>query len=121
LTKQFHEDEEVEVFSNSGDGKFVPVWHWRKAKITGAQWPAVGYEVQFPDGTCDVFDADHIREIDCEGPPRRPSGANADEWHLFLCAHLESRAAYPRGLNHVAIQIAEAIEAAEKRGWRRSS
>jgi hypothetical protein len=42
----------------------------------------------------------------------RPAGSNADEWHLFLCQHLDNRATSPSGLQYVALQIAEAIEAA---------
>lgn len=43
------------------------------------------------------------------GPAQRPLGANADEWHLFL---EENKDALP----FLAVQIAEAIEEAEKRG-----
>jgi hypothetical protein len=53
--------------------------------------------------------------------PPRPRGSNADEWHLFLSGYLDNRASFPGGLTYAALQIAEAIEAAEKRGWRRSS
>jgi hypothetical protein len=63
MTRQFREGQDVEVFSNSGDGKFVPVWHWRKAKIVprvASKTPGF-YVVQFPDGTCDVFIAELIR------------------------------------------------------------
>lgn len=35
----------------------------------------------------------------------RPSGSNADEWHLFLSEHTDA-------LPYMAVQIAEAIEAA---------
>jgi len=50
---------------------------------------------------------------------KRPEGANADEWHLFLCDCLVGyRASCPDGLPLVAVQIAEAIEAAEQRGYR---
>ncbi len=43
--------------------------------------------------------------------PTRPQGSNADEWHLFLCEHLDNRANSPNGLTFVAAQIADAIEA----------
>jgi hypothetical protein len=43
--------------------------------------------------------------------PNRPRGSNADEWHLFLCEHLDNRANSPNGLTFMALQIAEAIEA----------
>lgn len=42
----------------------------------------------------------------------RPAGSNADEWHLFLSEHLDNRANFPNGLTYVAVQIAEAIDAA---------
>jgi len=42
----------------------------------------------------------------------RPSGSNADEWHLFLCELLDNRATYPNGMTYVAVQIAEAIDSA---------
>src|ERR1700730_1154302 len=48
--------------------------------------------------------------------PQRPQGSNADEWHMFLCGYVADRAAFPRGLAYVAVQIAEAIEAAVARG-----
>ncbi len=47
--------------------------------------------------------------------PVRPRGANADEWHLFLCEYMDSRATYPGGLEFVAVQISEAIEAERDR------
>jgi hypothetical protein len=43
----------------------------------------------------------------------RPSGSNADEWHLFLTKHLDNRAGN-NGLTYMAVQIAEAIEANAK-------
>ena len=46
----------------------------------------------------------------------RPIGNNADEWHEFLSEHLDNRANSPNGLAFIAVQIAEAIDAAEKRG-----
>jgi hypothetical protein len=46
----------------------------------------------------------------------RPKGNNADEWHLFLSERLDSRATSPNGLLFVAVQIAEAIDDAERRG-----
>ena len=54
-----------------------------------------------------LFDAD---------PCTRPLGSNADEWHLFLSTHLDNRASRPTGLTFMAVQIAEAIEDAERRG-----
>ncbi len=42
----------------------------------------------------------------------RPRGSNADEWHMFLCEMLDSRATSPDGLTFASVQIAEAIEAA---------
>jgi hypothetical protein len=45
----------------------------------------------------------------------RPRGSNADEWHLFLCRRLDNRATHPSGLEFVAVQIAEAIEAERDR------
>lgn len=44
-----------------------------------------------------------------KGPAQRPLGSNADEWHLFLD---ENKDALP----YLAVQIAEAIEQAERRG-----
>jgi hypothetical protein len=46
--------------------------------------------------------------------PRRPTGSNADEWHLFLCGFLDNRATSPSGLTFIAVQIAEAIDAAAR-------
>jgi hypothetical protein len=48
----------------------------------------------------------------------RPLGSNADEWHLFLCRHLDSRATSPNGLTYIAVQIAEAIDEAFEDGRR---
>ena len=47
---------------------------------------------------------------------KRPIGNNADEWAEFLDEYLESRKDSPNGRSFVAVQIAEAIDAAEKRG-----
>lgn len=44
----------------------------------------------------------------------RPNGSNADEWLLFLCDHLDTDEARPKGLEYVAVQIAEALDAAAK-------
>jgi hypothetical protein len=44
---------------------------------------------------------------------KRPEGANADEWRLFLSFYLDSRATSVDGLSYVAVQISEAIEEAE--------
>lgn len=43
------------------------------------------------------------------GPAQRPLGSNADEWHLFLDEHKDA-------LPYLAVQIAEAIDEAERRG-----
>lgn len=43
----------------------------------------------------------------------RPDGSNADEWRLFLSMYLDNRATQPNGLSFVAMQIAEAIDAAQ--------
>lgn len=48
--------------------------------------------------------------------PKRPEGSNADEWHLFLSRYLDNRATSPSGMTFMAVQIAEAIEDAERRG-----
>lgn len=45
-----------------------------------------------------------------KGNPGRPAGSNADEWHLYLS---ENKDALPM----VAVQIAEAIEAAAASMW----
>jgi uncharacterized protein YgfB (UPF0149 family) len=47
-----------------------------------------------------------------------PLGSNADEWRLFLCQHLDSRATWPNGLTYMALQIAEAIDRAFEDGRR---
>ena len=44
-----------------------------------------------------------------QGPSQRPLGSNADEWHLFLDENKDA-------LGFLAVQIAEAIEEAERRG-----
>jgi hypothetical protein len=50
---------------------------------------------------------------------KRPSGSNADEWHLFLTKHLDNRASN-NGLTYMALQICEAIdEARTKQVFRR--
>jgi hypothetical protein len=48
----------------------------------------------------------------------RPLGSNADEWRLFLCWHLDSRANHPNGLTYMALQIAEALDEAFEEGRR---
>jgi hypothetical protein len=41
----------------------------------------------------------------------RPKGNNADEWHLFLCEYLDSRAnGNGSGLTYMAVQVAEALD-----------
>ncbi len=47
---------------------------------------------------------------------KRPSGSNADEWHLFLTEYADNRAAFPNGLAFLAVQIAEALDEAKERG-----
>ncbi len=42
----------------------------------------------------------------------RPKDSNADAWHLFLSEWLDARALFPNGLTFMAVQIAEAIDAA---------
>jgi hypothetical protein len=49
---------------------------------------------------------------------KRPLGSNADEWHLFLCQHLDGRATCPNGLTCMALQIAEALDEAYEDGRR---
>ena len=46
----------------------------------------------------------------------RPSGSDADEWHLFLCEHLDNLANSPHVLAYIAVQIAEALDQAQERG-----
>lgn len=42
---------------------------------------------------------------------KRPSGSNADEWHLFLCEYLDNRATGSGdGLGFIAVQIADALD-----------
>ena len=43
----------------------------------------------------------------------RPTGSNADEWHIFLSEHLDNRAGNS-GLTYMAVQISEAIEYASQ-------
>ncbi len=45
------------------------------------------------------------------GPAQRPLGSNADEWHLFVEENKDSS-------TYLAVQIAEAIDDAERRGAR---
>ena len=45
------------------------------------------------------------------GPAQRPLGSNADEWHLFVDENKGSAA-------YLSVQIAEAIDEAERRGAR---
>lgn len=44
------------------------------------------------------------------GPAQRPLGSNADEWNLFVAENMDNPA-------YLAVQIAEAIEEAERRGF----
>lgn len=46
-----------------------------------------------------------------QGPAQRPLGSNADEWNLFLAENTHMSTGY------FAVQIAEAIEEAERRGY----
>lgn len=45
------------------------------------------------------------------GPAQRPLGSNADEWNLFVDESKDNSA-------YLAVQIAEAIDEAERRGAR---
>lgn len=45
----------------------------------------------------------------------RPAGSNADEWHLFLTEYCCNRPNQVNGMTYIAVQIAEAIETAERR------
>jgi hypothetical protein len=45
-----------------------------------------------------------------------PLSSNADEWHLFLCEYLDSRATWPNGLTYMAVQIAQALDQAFEAG-----
>jgi len=49
---------------------------------------------------------------------KRPTGSDADEWHLFLCEHLDDRATSPGLLTFLAVQIAIAIDEAFENGRR---
>ena len=51
---QFHEGQDVEVWC-------FPDGEWEKAKIVMETLPKT-YQVQFPDGSRRVFDAEHIRD-----------------------------------------------------------
>lgn len=44
-----------------------------------------------------------------KGPAQRPLGSNADEWNLYISENLSA--------TFLAVQIAEAIEDAERRGY----
>ncbi len=75
MTAQFHEGQEVEVYTpyrfidsgpRSGD--------WRKAKIVEFLGMSC-WQIQFPDGTRSVFDAEHIRAV-----IYRPSGGANDSF-----------------------------------------
>ena len=69
MTAQFHEGQKVEIWATENQ-----VTHGatggirRKAKIVGITpncnlWPGPAIEVQFPDGSRAVFDAEHIRAV----------------------------------------------------------
>jgi hypothetical protein len=62
--------------------------------------------------------AQKMTTVDPHPPLRsaRPSGSNADEWHLFLSEYCCDRPNQYSGMTYMAVQIAEAIEAAERRG-----
>ena len=49
-----------------------------------------------------------------DDPDRRPGGSNADEWAMFLDDHRNAD-------GFLAVQIAEAIEEAERRGMMRAA
>lgn len=65
---------------------------------------------ELPSGWDTLRGADGVTGM--PGPPTpRPQGSNADEWHLFLAENNDN-------LAFLAVQIAEAIDEAEKRGPR---
>jgi hypothetical protein len=61
----------------------------------------------------------HDSDCSTNNGPALPSGPcdcteasihwNADDWHLFLCQHCDNRATSPRGMEKVALRIAETI------------
>jgi hypothetical protein len=72
---QFHAGQDVEVHETPA-GLNESHGSWRKAKIVRESLGAIGikaghepvaianaYHVQFPDGSCGVFDAVHIRAV----------------------------------------------------------
>jgi hypothetical protein len=66
MTKQFHEGQDVEVHVTP-PGLNESHGAWRMAKIVSVDRHGYGYaQVQFPDGTRAVFDADHIRAAQSE-------------------------------------------------------
>jgi hypothetical protein len=59
---QFHEGQEVEVW---GAPVGLSGWHWRKAVIDAdILGQRLTYQVKFPNGARDVFDAANIRAVD---------------------------------------------------------
>jgi hypothetical protein len=76
MTKRFHEGQNVEVATCLAMDLAKTIW--RKAKIVGSVPELGDYEVEFPDGTGAVFEAEHIRAaerwlkgafgcVDCNG------------------------------------------------------
>lgn len=89
------------------------VWHRPSMKIS----EQIARDIR--EGTFPAKSEATIREEACqpETPGEilsRPNGSNADEWLLFLCDHLDTDEARPKGLEYVAVQIAEALDAAAK-------
>jgi hypothetical protein len=60
---QFHEGQEVEVLYRD-QTDYSALYNWRKAKIVSGNAHGAMIEVQFPDGTRGVFDAEHIKAFD---------------------------------------------------------
>jgi len=58
---QFHEGQEVEVKTMISSCGNPDMAYWRKAKIVSGNAHGAMLQVEFHDGTSDVFDADDIR------------------------------------------------------------
>lgn len=57
-----------------------------------------------------------MKEVKVYDPSKRPEGSNADEWFCFLEQRLDNRAnGNGMGLQFIAVQIAEALDAVEAR------
>ena len=95
---QFHEGQKVEVWGAN-------MYPWRKAKIVNEvfptkDWPSKTsrYEVQFPDNTHALFDAEHISVGKFQVSSNDPMGtrpANKDEiekwWLSDLAQELDEK------------------------------